>query len=100
MLVGAETLSKIIDWKDSYKLPWGIILLFGGGLSLAAAMQGSGLTLWIGEKIYSLDNISLILIILSIVFVVNFLTWCNLLFCIAPSFIRVNMRFNNKPIES
>ena len=65
---------KIIDWKDSYKLPWGIILLFGGGLSLAAAMQGSGLTLWIGEKIYNLDNISLILIILSIVFAVNFLT--------------------------
>ena len=65
---------KIIDWKDSYRLPWGIILLFGGGLSLAAAMQGSGLTLWIGEKIYNLDNISLILIILSIVFAVNFLT--------------------------
>ena len=65
---------KIIDWKDSYKLPWGIILLFGGGLSLAAAMQGSGLTLWIGEKLYGLSNVSLILIILSIVFAVNFLT--------------------------
>ncbi len=65
---------KIADWKDSYKLPWGIILLFGGGLSLAAAMQGSGLTLWIGEKLYGLSNVSLILIILSIVFAVNFLT--------------------------
>tara|TARA_A100001234_G_scaffold204836_1_gene200029 strand:+ start:66 stop:1085 length:1020 start_codon:yes stop_codon:yes gene_type:complete len=65
---------KIIDWKDSKKLPWGIILLFGGGLSLAAAMQGSGLTLWIGEKLYALNNVSLILIIITIVFVVNFLT--------------------------
>ena len=65
---------KIISWKDSAKLPWGIVLLFGGGLSLAAAMQGSGLTLWIGEKLYGLNTFSLIMIVLSIVFVVNFLT--------------------------
>ena len=65
---------KIISWKDSAKLRWGIVLLFGGGLSLAAAMQGSGLTLWIGEKLYGLNTFSLIMIVLSIVFVVNFLT--------------------------
>ena len=65
---------KIISWKDSAKLPWGIVLLFGGGLSLAAAMQGSGLTLWIGEKLYGLNTFSIIMIVLSIVFVVNFLT--------------------------
>ena len=65
---------KIISWKDSTKLPWGIVLLFGGGLSLAAAMQGSGLTLWIGEKLYGLNTFSVIIIVLSIVFVVNFLT--------------------------
>ena len=65
---------KILNWKDSHKIPWDIILLFGGGLSLAAAMQGSGLTLWIGEKLLGLNNISLILIILTIVFSVNFLT--------------------------
>ena len=41
---------------------------------MAAAMQGSGLTLWIGENLLSLNNISLILIILIIVFSVNFLT--------------------------
>ena len=65
---------KIISWKDSAKLPWGIVLLFGGGLSLAAAMQGSGLTLWIGEKLYGLNTFNIIMIVLSIVFVVNFLT--------------------------
>ena len=65
---------KIINWKDSAKLPWGIVLLFGGGLALAAAMQDSGLTFWIGEKLYGLNTLSLIMIILSIVFVVNFLT--------------------------
>ena len=58
---------KIITWEDSVKLPWGIILLFGGGLSVAAAMQESGLALWFGEKAYLLNDLSVIFIILLIV---------------------------------
>jgi sodium-dependent dicarboxylate transporter 2/3/5 len=65
---------KIISWEDSSKIPWGIILLFGGGLSLAAAMIGSGLALWIGEKITVLNNFNIILILFSVVLIVNFLT--------------------------
>ena len=65
---------KIITWEDSVKLPWGIILLFGGGLSVAAAMQESGLALWFGEKAYLLNDLSDIFIILLIVLAVNFLT--------------------------
>jgi solute carrier family 13 (sodium-dependent dicarboxylate transporter), member 2/3/5 len=65
---------KIINWEDCYKLPWGIILLFGGGLSLAAAMQTSGLTLWIGDQLQYINSIELIFIVLIIVFSVNFLT--------------------------
>jgi sodium-dependent dicarboxylate transporter 2/3/5 len=65
---------KIISWEDSSKIPWGIILLFGGGLSLAAAMIGSGLALWIGEKITVLNNLNIILILISVVLIVNFLT--------------------------
>ena len=65
---------KIITWEDSVKLPWGIILLFGGGLSVAAAMQESGLALWFGEKAYLLNDLSVIFIVLLIVLAVNFLT--------------------------
>ena len=65
---------KIISWEDSSKIPWGIILLFGGGLALAAAMIGSGLALWIGEKITVLNNLNIILILISVVLIVNFLT--------------------------
>ena len=65
---------KIINWKDCSKIPWGIILLFGGGLSLAAAMQSSGLTLWIGDQLQNINSIQLIFIVLIIVFSVNFLT--------------------------
>ena len=54
--------------------PWGIILLFGGGLSIATAMKSSGLALWIGELAYNIDSLDLILIVLIIVVIVNFLT--------------------------
>ena len=65
---------KIIVWEDSGKLPWGIIILFGGGLSIAAAMQESGLALWFGEKVYLLNEFSILLIIFILVLSVNFLT--------------------------
>ena len=66
--------NNLIEWSDGVKLPWGIILLFGGGLSIATAMKSSGLALWIGELAYNIDSLDLILIVLIIVVIVNFLT--------------------------
>jgi solute carrier family 13 (sodium-dependent dicarboxylate transporter), member 2/3/5 len=40
-----------LDWKTAVKLPWGVLLLFGGGLSLAAALTDSGLARWIGQQV-------------------------------------------------
>src|SRR5262245_23527662 len=40
-----------LDWKTAVKLPWGVLLLFGGGLSLAGAMSDSGLARWIGQQV-------------------------------------------------
>jgi sodium-dependent dicarboxylate transporter 2/3/5 len=65
---------KILDWESAVKLPWGIILLFGGGLSLAAAFQSSGLALWIGEQLTLLQGIHVVLLIASIAVFVNFMT--------------------------
>jgi sodium-dependent dicarboxylate transporter 2/3/5 len=49
---------KLIDWKTAERIPWGIAILFGGGLSLAAAMESTGLAAWIGEWISDLDGVS------------------------------------------
>jgi solute carrier family 13 (sodium-dependent dicarboxylate transporter), member 2/3/5 len=43
-----------LDWKTAIKLPWGVLLLFGGGLSLAAAISDSGLAIWIGQQVSGL----------------------------------------------
>lgn len=55
---GRAPSEKLLDWKTAERIPWGIAVLFGGGLSLAAAMEGTGLALWIGEWIGGLDGLS------------------------------------------
>ena len=41
----------VLDWNTAFKIPWGVVLLLGGGFSLAHAFQTSGLSLWIGSKV-------------------------------------------------
>ncbi|MBM4231709.1 MAG: SLC13/DASS family transporter [Gammaproteobacteria bacterium] len=55
---GQQAGEKLIDWRRALRIPWGIALLFGGGLSLAAAIEATGLAQWIGTWIVSLDGLS------------------------------------------
>lgn len=49
---------KLIDWQSAERIPWGIAILYGGGLALAAAMDATGLAQWIGAQIAALDGVS------------------------------------------
>jgi sodium-dependent dicarboxylate transporter 2/3/5 len=64
----------LLSWSDAVKLPWGILLLFGGGMALAIGFQSSGLALWIGEQLKSLENVPLIVLLLIVIASVNFIT--------------------------
>ncbi len=64
----------LLDWEHANQIPWGILLLFGGGLSLAAAIKYSGLAAWIGGNLSGLPHLNLILMILILVSLVIFLT--------------------------
>lgn len=65
---------RLINWEEALQIPWGIILLFGGGMALAKAFGDSGLAVWIGEQLVNLENLPLLAIILILVIAVNFLT--------------------------
>ena len=65
---------RIIHWEDSIKIPWGIILLFGGGMALAAGFQETGLALWLGSQIDLLIGVSLFVLVFIVIAAVNFLT--------------------------
>jgi sodium-dependent dicarboxylate transporter 2/3/5 len=71
---GRNSLKGILNWDDAIRLPWGIILLFGGGLALAEAFELSGLDIWIGDSLRGFSTVGRFLIILLIVVIVNFLT--------------------------
>lgn len=69
-----EKRRPIITWEEAVKLPWGILLLFGGGLALAQGFKSSGLAEWIGNQMTLLEGASLIVLLLVLVAAVNFLT--------------------------
>jgi len=64
----------ILDWKDTEKLPWGILILFGGGLALASALAKVGLIDLIGNSIASYQGLSILIIISLLIFVMLFMT--------------------------
>jgi sodium-dependent dicarboxylate transporter 2/3/5 len=61
--------ARLLDWHTAERIPWGIVILFGGGLSLAAAMESSGLSVWLGETLRALRGLDFVLILGILLFV-------------------------------
>ena len=64
----------LIRWNYIEKLPWSILLLFGGGLTLATAVSRTGLATWLGGNLYEVGMLPLALLILIITTMIIFLT--------------------------
>jgi sodium-dependent dicarboxylate transporter 2/3/5 len=73
-LVPAGKDDTILDWTTARKLPWGILLLFGGGLAIASGFSQTGLAAWIGNEIQYVSGTHYIIILLVVTATVNFLT--------------------------
>ena len=74
ILPSKQKSTALLSWRDTINLPWGIIILFGGGMALARAFETSGLALWLGELMTSFSVLPLFLLILLLIAAVNFLT--------------------------
>jgi sodium-dependent dicarboxylate transporter 2/3/5 len=64
----------ILNWREAENLPWGVLLLFGGGLSLASAINTTGLAAWIANQLVFIQSWPLVLVILLITSIVILLT--------------------------
>jgi sodium-dependent dicarboxylate transporter 2/3/5 len=90
---------RLITWEDAVKLPWGIILLFGGGMALAAGFQITGLASWLGAQMSVFQGLSLLVLVFVVITLVNFFTeftsnlatTAMLLPILAPIAISLNM---------
>lgn len=65
---------KILNWEHAVKIPWGIVLLFGGGLTLASGFGGTGLAAWFSGNMAYLGGMNVLLFIFITILVINVLT--------------------------
>ncbi|MBJ95058.1 MAG: hypothetical protein CMP23_11380 [Rickettsiales bacterium] len=65
---------RLLEWSDSRQLPWGLLLLFGGGIALSSAFKASGLTAWLATQLEFLTALPAVLMIAGICLVVTLLT--------------------------
>jgi len=65
---------KLLDWETAKTIPWGILLLFGGGITLAKAFGVSGLSAALADHLSELSNLPVLLMIFAICLGVTFLT--------------------------
>ena len=64
----------LLTWEEADRAPWGVIMMFGGGLALAAGMQASGLAEWLGNALLPLSAVPLIITALALVAMVVVIT--------------------------
>ena len=60
----------LMDWESAERLPWGVLILLGGGLALAEGVEKTGLATWLGSQLSSLGQLSP----LTVIFLVTLLT--------------------------
>ncbi len=57
----------VLSWKDTEKLPWGILIFFGGSLSISAALTETGVTDWMSAKLHVMHGVELVLVVALVI---------------------------------
>lgn len=71
---GKEEGRALLNWEEAEKLPWGVLILFGGGIALGNAVSRTGLSTWIGDQLGVLSVLPPLFFIVAVVTLVIFLT--------------------------
>ncbi len=64
----------VMDWHWASKMPWGVLILFGGGLAMAEGFKTTGLAAWIGNQVSLLDQAPILVLIIAVTTLIIFLT--------------------------
>ena len=66
--------SKLLDWETANRIPWGMLILFGGGIAIATAFVASGLSAHLGELLSGIADWHIILMVAAICLTITFMT--------------------------
>ena len=80
---------RLMVWEDVSRLPWGVLILFGGGLALAAQVSDSGLAVWLGESLLPVASLGVLVLIVAAAGLVVFLTELTSNLATAATFLPV-----------
>jgi sodium-dependent dicarboxylate transporter 2/3/5 len=87
--VNLKTNEFVLRWQDTKNVPWEVLIIFGGGLSLAAGIEKSGLATWMGTLFGGLQGVPILLLVLISVILVIFFTEITSNTATAAAFIPV-----------
>lgn len=86
---GNGSTARLMQWDDVARLPWGVLILFGGGLALAAQVSGSGLAVWLGESLLPVAGLGTLVLVAAAAGLVVFLTELTSNLATAATFLPV-----------
>ncbi len=74
IIPSGENKDTLLDWKTAVEIPWGMLLLFAGGIAIAKGFTESGLSVQLGQSLTHLSFLPIYVLILAICLIVSFIT--------------------------
>lgn len=68
---------RLLDWKSASSVPWGVVMIVGGGYAIAQSFEVTGLAVWIGEKLSFMSQYPPLLVLIGVVSLMIFITEIN-----------------------
>ncbi len=76
-MIPGEKRKPILSWKQASSVPWGVVMIVGGGYAIAEGFKETGLAIWIGERLSFISSYPILLVLLVIVGLMIFITEIN-----------------------
>jgi sodium-dependent dicarboxylate transporter 2/3/5 len=74
---GENAKTTLLDWKSAESVPWGVVLIVGGGYAIAESFTATGLADWIGKEVAFVGGLPIFFVLLTVVLFITFLTEIN-----------------------
>lgn len=69
--------TRLLDWESASSVPWGVVMIVGGGYAIAESFGATGLAVWIGERLSFISQFPMLLVLVSVVGLMIFITEVN-----------------------
>lgn len=77
LIPGNEPRTRLLDWESASSVPWGVVMIVGGGYAIADSFAATGLAVWIGEQLSFISQYPMLLVLIAVVGLMIFLTEIN-----------------------